>query len=119
MFGKLLRQIMDEAEGGLAALVMGFDGLPIETVVNDSAMDVESIGMELSVVLHQIRRTAESLQSGQVREVSIVAEKYTTVIRVLSGEYFVAVVLSPNGNYGKAKFSLRVQSTRLAAELTA
>ena len=40
------------------------------------------------------------------------------MIRVLNEEYFVAVTLRPDGNYGKARFLLRTASSKLLSELT-
>jgi len=64
------------------------------------------------------QRAAEMLDSGNAREVSIQAEKMTTVIRLLNEEYFVAVALRPDGNYGKARFLLRTQGSKLLTELS-
>lgn len=118
MFREVLQEVVDRTEGGVAGLLMGFDGIPVEQYVrDDAAFDVETIGMEYSVILKDIRRAAEMLESGSATEVAIQAEKMTTVIRLLNDEYFVAVALRPDGNYGKARFLLRTQGSRLLSEL--
>ena len=81
-------------------------------------VDVETVGMEYSVILKDIRKAAELLEAGGASEISIQAEKLTTVIRVLNDEYFVAVTLRPDGNYGKARFLLRTAGSKLLSELT-
>lgn len=119
MFKEVLQEVVDRTEGGVAGLLMGFDGIPVEQYVrDDGTMDVETVGMEYSVILKDIRRAAEMLDSGHAREVSIQAEKMTTVIRLLNDEYFVAVALRPDGNYGKARFLLRTQGSKLLTELS-
>ena len=42
----------------------------------------------------------------------------TTVIRYINDEYFVAVALRPDGNFGKARFKLRTAASQLIADLT-
>lgn len=120
MFREVLQEVVERTEGGVAGLLMGFDGIPVDQYVREDAagMDVETIGMEYSVILKDIRKAAELLEAGGAREVSIQAEKLTTVIRLLNEEYFVAVTLTPDGNYGKARFLLRTAGSKLLSELT-
>ena len=123
MFREVLQDCVDRTEGGVAGLLMGFDGIPVEHYVREGArsqspVDVETVGMEFSVILKDIRKAAEMLEAGGATEIAIQAERMTTVIRVLNDEYFVAMTLSPSGNYGKARFLLRTASNKLAAELT-
>ena len=119
MFQDLLKDVVSRTEGGLAALVMGFDGIALDSFVaeSESPIEVETVGMEFSVILKEIKRAAELLDAGAAREVSIQAEKLTTVIRMITDEYFVAVAIRPDGNYGKARYLLRIHSPKLASEL--
>ena len=122
MFREVLSDVVDRTEGGLAALVMGMDGIAVESYVRESAsepLEVENIGMEFSVILKDIRKATELVDAGVAREVTIQGEKLTTVIRLINEEYFVAIALRPDGNYGKARYLLRTGATKLAAELGA
>jgi predicted regulator of Ras-like GTPase activity (Roadblock/LC7/MglB family) len=121
MFREVLQEVVERTEGGVAGLLMGFDGIPVDHYVRegaDLAVDVETVGMEYSVILKDIKKAAELLEAGNAKEISIQAEKLTTVIRVLNEEYFVAVTLRPDGNYGKARFLLRTAGSKLLSELT-
>lgn len=118
MFREILSDVVDRTEGGLAALVMGMDGIAVESYVReDQPLEVENVGMEFSVILKDIRKATELVDAGVAREVTIQGEKLTTVIRLINEEYFVAVALRPDGNYGKARYLLRTGATKLAAEL--
>jgi predicted regulator of Ras-like GTPase activity (Roadblock/LC7/MglB family) len=119
MFNELLKDLIARTDGALAALVMGFDGIAVDSFIADSdaPVEVENVGMEYSVILKEIKRAAELLDAGSAREVSIQAEKMTTVIRMINDDYFVAVALRPDGNYGKARFLLRTNAPKLASEL--
>ncbi len=118
MFKEVLQGVVDNTEGGVAGLLMGYDGIPVDQYVKDGAsLDVETVGMEYSVILKDIRRAAEMLDSGSAAEVSIKAERMTTVIRFVNDEYFVAVALRPDGNTGKARFRLRTAASKLRDDL--
>lgn len=118
MFKDVLRDVVERTEGGLAGLLMGFDGIPVEQYLKTGTeLDVETIGMEYSVILSQITKAVEQLEAGEAREVSIQAERLTTIIRLLNREYFVALTLSPRGNVGKGRFLLRTAAPKLVDEL--
>ena len=40
-----------------------------------------------------------------------------TLIRVLNDNYFVALTMDPDGNFGKGRFLLRVTAPKLLEEL--
>jgi predicted regulator of Ras-like GTPase activity (Roadblock/LC7/MglB family) len=118
MFREILQEVVENTDGGVAGLLMGFDGIPVDQYVKDDAsVDVETVGMEFSVILKSIRQAAELLDAGSAREVAIKAERMITVIRLLNDEYFVAVTLKPSGNLGKARFLMRTRSEKLLSGL--
>ena len=118
MFREVLREVVESTDGGVAGLLMGYDGIPVEQYVKDDVeLNVESIGMEYSVILTQIRKAAQMLDAGSAREVAINAERMITVIRLLNDDYFVAVTLSPTGNSGKARFLLRTHASKFLDSL--
>jgi predicted regulator of Ras-like GTPase activity (Roadblock/LC7/MglB family) len=118
LFRESLKRIVDHVEGGVAGLLMGFDGIAVDSYTRDAhAMDINTVGMEFSFILAQARKAAETLEVGAIREVTIRAEKLTLVIRVISTDYFLALALTPEGNYGKGRYLLRVAAPKLEAEL--
>lgn len=118
MFQDLLRDMVEHTDGCLGALVMGFDGITVDQYLRaGAALDVETVGMEYSVILKEIRRAAEQLSAGEAREVSIRADSVTTVIRLLNENYFVALALEARGNAGKARFLLRTKTADMLASL--
>lgn len=120
MFREVLQGVVDRTEGGLAGLIMGMDGIAIESYLKEdleTPLEVETIGMEYSVILKEIRRATELVEAGAASEVTIRAEKLTTVIRLINEDYFAAVAVLPSGNHGKARFLLRTGAEKLASEL--
>ena len=104
-------------EGAVAASVMGFDGIPIDTVTPaDAGVELENLLVEYAGILGQVKQAAEMLHSGQVSEVSIGTDSLTTLLRPINGEYFLALALRPDGNFGKGRYVLRITAPKLLAE---
>lgn len=117
MFRASLEKMVDGCEGAFAAVVMGFDGVSVESITRQPHFDVQTVSMEFSFVLTQVRKASEILEVGGLEEVSIRSEQLTYLVRVLSEDYFVALVLSPEGNLGKGRFVLRMGLPALRAEV--
>lgn len=97
---------------------MGLDGIPVEQYARaPDRVDVTTVGMEFSFILGQMRKAADSLKLGQLDEFSVRAERLMIVVRMLSPQYFVAVALAPEGNFGKCRYLLRLGAPTLVAQL--
>ena len=118
MFQENLKRLVDGTDGGVAGLLMGFDGIAVESYsAPEEGVDITTVGMEFSFVLTQVRKAAEILEVGALQEIAIRAEKLTILIRVVSPEYFVALAVRPEGNFGKGRYLLRVVAPKFQAEL--
>lgn len=118
MFREALQRIVEGTDGGMASMVMDFEGIPLDSFIHPEAVfDIEAVGAEASVLVKSIQRATEMLDAGETREISIQSDKMTTLIRVLNETYFMAVALSPGGNLGKARYLLRVTAPKLLTEL--
>ena len=119
MFQELLKDVVEQTEGGVASLVMDLDGIALESYSQDDAQfDIKTIGIELSVVLKSIVQAVGMLDAGTTNEVAIMTERLTTLIRLVNEHYFVALSLAPDGNVGKARFLLRTRVPEMLAELS-
>ena len=118
MFKEALQNVVDSTDGGIAGLVMDFEGIPLETYSKEGAQfDIETVGAEVSVVVKAIQRATEMLEAGETREVAFKSDKMVTLIRVINAGYFMALTMKPEGNFGKGRFLMRVVAPKLAAEL--
>jgi predicted regulator of Ras-like GTPase activity (Roadblock/LC7/MglB family) len=118
-FKEDLEQICGKVEGSFAASVMGFDGIPIEThqARPSDAIEMNTLLIEYSGIISQVRQAAETLQMGKASEVSIRTEKMVAVARPLTPDYFVVLTMAPEGNVGRARYELRLAGPKLAAQL--
>jgi predicted regulator of Ras-like GTPase activity (Roadblock/LC7/MglB family) len=118
-FKDILREVVENTDGAVASILMGFDGITVDSYVDEaSGIDMETVGSEYSQVLAQIKQAAQLLDMGTAREVAVQAENMTTLMRLLNDEYFVALAIAPTGNLGKARFLLRLQASKLLENLT-
>ncbi|HEY1587690.1 MAG TPA: hypothetical protein VGH63_18455 [Polyangia bacterium] len=118
MFLDNIKRLVAETEGAVAGLLMGFDGIAVESyTAPDGGVDIQTVGMEFSFILTQVRKAAEILEVGAVQEVAIRTGALTMLIRVVSSEYFVALAIRPDGNFGKGRYLLRLVAPKLQAEI--
>jgi predicted regulator of Ras-like GTPase activity (Roadblock/LC7/MglB family) len=118
LFAEILRKVVDNCDGGIAAVVMGLDGIPVDSYVRQSdRLDMNTVAMEFSFILTQVKKAGESLQVGGLEELVIKAQRLLLICRMISPQYFVAVAIAPEGNFGKARFLARVATPALVAQL--
>lgn len=119
MFQALLKELVESTEGGVASLVMDLDGITLDSYSKPQAsFDIKTVGIELTVVLRAVRQAASMMEAGSAQEVTIVADRLTTLVRIVNDTYFAAVSLVPGGNLGRARYLLRIRLPEMAAELS-
>ena len=115
MFKQILTGIRNRVEGAIAVSLIGLDGIAIETVT-DGSVPLDVLGAEFGGFIKSIRPNAE-LDTGEVLQFSLVTEKYITFLSAVTEEYFILLVLRPDGNYGRARFELSKAKNLLRDEL--
>jgi predicted regulator of Ras-like GTPase activity (Roadblock/LC7/MglB family) len=118
VFNQHLKQVVDNVDGGIGALLMGLDGIAVESYVRDGhKIDITTLGMEFSFILGQVKKAADILRLGGLGELTIAAESLVLVVRMINPDYFLAVVLGADGNFGKCRFMMRMAQPGLLREL--
>lgn len=115
-----LQSIVEETPGAEGAVLMGFDGISVQTYMREDCelrYEIEPLAMELSLRFVELRTAAMSLELGPIHDITFKAEHGTVLVRVLSEEYFVAVILRDSAHFGKGRWKLRQGSERLRTEL--
>lgn len=116
MFKDVLAGLQERVEGTLAASLIGLDGIAVETI-NDHDVPLEILGAEFGSFVKAIRHANTELNTGDVLQFSLVTEKYITFLSEVTPEYYILLVLSPDGNYGRARFELSKAKHLLQDEL--
>lgn len=122
-FREHLESVVGSVDGSVTCSLVGFDGIAVESFQPDSKAE-EAASLELSAalteygnLLGQLKSTAQTLKTGAVAEVSVNSEKIITVMRMVNPEYYVVLAMTPDGNYGKGRYALRLAAPKLAKEL--
>jgi predicted regulator of Ras-like GTPase activity (Roadblock/LC7/MglB family) len=118
-----LETIVGQVDGAIACSVMGFDGIAIEThqapaaASTANALELTTAWIEYGNILSQLKNAAEALKTGSIAEVSVNSEHLITLMRMVTPEYFLVLGLKPTGNYGKARYVLRITAPKVKTEL--
>lgn len=118
IFDEVVQKAVEETNGGIAAVIMASDGISITQYVKpEKNIDLETLGIEYANLLAEIAKHTEAMEAGSVKEVCLKTDNFLSVIRVLTSEYFIALILQKDGNLGKGRFILRVNAPALLKEL--
>ncbi|MEA2699689.1 MAG: hypothetical protein QOI66_3960 [Myxococcales bacterium] len=121
MFRENLQKLVNRLDGGVAGVLMGFDGIAVDSCVRDGqsghVADIQTIGMEFGHLVGQFRGATERLELGGLREVTIRTDKLVVVMLLLTKEYFLACGILPTGNVGKARYLAKLAAPQMRAEL--
>ncbi len=118
MFKELLDKLVESMDGqAVGAVLMDREGICVDKMEADKALDVEAAAMGYSVVLKDIFKAAEMIGAGSVSEILVKAAGHSMLMRILDENYFVALFLKPDGNMGKGRFVMRTLSTEFKKHL--
>lgn len=122
-FGVILRSIVEECGGGIGAVLMGADGIAIDEFVRGALPegplreDIGTAGVEFSRILDDIRKASDALGGGALAETVVTLARMQLVFRPIDDETFLALVLTPDGNLGKARYLMRRHLIAIRQEL--
>lgn len=132
MFRDTIKKLVDRLEGGVGGVLMGFDGITVESYGRDggsAVADIQAIGIEFAHLIAQARRTAQALNIGLLRELTFRTDKLTVLVQILNKDYFVACAFASSGGaandvtngagekMGRARYLMRITAPRIEAEL--
>jgi predicted regulator of Ras-like GTPase activity (Roadblock/LC7/MglB family) len=116
VFRDVLETLRDRVEGTLAVSLIALDGIAIESI-NDQSVPLDVIGAEYGGFIKSVRQSNTDLNTGDVLQLSLVTEKYITLLSAVTPEYFLLLVMRPDGNYGRARHELTKAKHALRDEL--
>jgi predicted regulator of Ras-like GTPase activity (Roadblock/LC7/MglB family) len=116
MFREVLTAIRDRVEGTLAVSLIGLDGIAIESIQGDG-VPLEEMGAEFGGFVKSIQVSDTEFHTGDVQQLALATDRYITFLSAITPEYFVLLVMRPDGNYGRARFELARAKHLLRDEL--
>lgn len=111
MFKETLQNVVKKTEGCLGAMIMGTDGIAVEKFwipeAIDKTLDITVAVAEYTSLMRNARRTNRELEVGNLKELNLVNDSGIYLMRLINDDYFVAMVLQPNGNIGRGRYELQ------------
>jgi predicted regulator of Ras-like GTPase activity (Roadblock/LC7/MglB family) len=80
-------------------------------------MNLEVAAAEFASLIKNARRAGSEMELGKLREMTFNGEGGIFLLRFGSEDYFIAAILSPEGNFGRARYELRRAELLLEKEL--
>jgi predicted regulator of Ras-like GTPase activity (Roadblock/LC7/MglB family) len=122
-FRESIVKLLDSIDGGVACVLMGFDGITVDTYSRPGANgtadgpDIQTLSMEFAHLIAQARRTLDSVDAGTLEEFTLRTDKLTLVVRLLTPEYFLGCAILPAASLGRARYLMRMTAPGLRADL--
>jgi predicted regulator of Ras-like GTPase activity (Roadblock/LC7/MglB family) len=119
MFRDTLQKMVDRLDGGVAGILMGFDGIAVDhySRAGNDEIDIQTVGMELAHAITQMDKAVERLELGHAAEITVRTDSLVVLVYVLSKEYFVACAVRSYASFGKARYVMRLAAPQIRAEL--
>lgn len=117
MFREVLTDIAGKVDGTLALSLISLDGIAIDTIGDTDELHLDAIGAELGSFLKGIKQSSAEVETGEVEQFSLSTDRFHTILSSVTSEYFLLMILSRDGNYGRARYELRRAKLRLQDEL--
>ena len=115
-FSDVLKETVEKVDGAVSAMIIASDGIQVEEYVQEKLVDLTGLGAEASAMIRDISYAAENLKLGEAREFSIISDTCGIIMRKINGEYYLALVIKPEGNYGKGRYVLKTAVPKIENE---
>src|SRR5262245_34603264 len=117
MFLERLGTISGRIDGAVALSLVDRDGIAVESVSATPELDLDAVAAELVAQVRAISAQQQELATGEVEQLTVVAERMTFVVSAVAAGYYLLLALAPTGSLGRARFELRRASLLLEDEL--
>ncbi len=115
-FSEVLKDTVDRVDGAVSAMIIGTDGISVQEYAKEKLVDLTDLSAEASAMIKDISLAAENLGLGEAKEFSIISDRCGIIMRKINSDYYLALIIKPEGNYGKGRFILRTAIPKLEGE---
>ncbi|MBL8149121.1 MAG: hypothetical protein JNN15_04255 [Blastocatellia bacterium] len=117
-FDKILENLVEHTDGARGAVFLDRDGEVVQRYITRKGIaDIDLLGAYHGITLSTCRKFSSEAEMGEIDVMICQYKDATCVIKTLNEGYFVLLALSPQGNIGKAMFSLKQIADELNQEM--
>ena len=107
MFTLDLETVLSFLDGAKSIVIMGFDGIALETAHKGNKQGFADVAIELGQIVKNIHEISRQSSMGGFQEMVLHFEQSKVVLRSINNEFFLALLLSKDENIGKSQFALQ------------
>jgi predicted regulator of Ras-like GTPase activity (Roadblock/LC7/MglB family) len=115
-FLEVLKDAVDKVDGAVSAMIIDTDGISVQEYAQEKLVDLTGLSAEASAMIKDINLAADNLGLGEAREFSIISDRCGIIMRKINADYYLALVIKPEGNYGKGRFVLKTTVPKIEGE---
>jgi len=115
-FSEILKNAVERVDGAVSALIIGSDGISVQEYTSEKLLDTTGLSAEASAVIKDMNVVTDNLGIGEAREFSLISEKCSIILRRINPDYYLTLVIKPEGNFGKGRFILRTSIPKVEKE---
>jgi predicted regulator of Ras-like GTPase activity (Roadblock/LC7/MglB family) len=124
-FEDILKELISNLDGALGATLMGMDGIPLacylspksDSCAQGETCEIESLGVEYGKILGEISKASEVLNLGDLTDVTLNLEGVVVCLRLVTPEYFLALLVLDTTMIGKARFLMKSAAARACKQI--
>lgn len=117
VFQDTLRRIAERVEGTQAVSLVGMDGIPIDSYGQPEGASIESVAAELGAFIKAAQGPHTDMDSAPIQQLAIVTDRSIAILSRVTREYYLLLLLSREGNFGRGRFELARAAVTLEKEL--
>jgi predicted regulator of Ras-like GTPase activity (Roadblock/LC7/MglB family) len=120
VFKEVIEEMIHRVEGARSILIIGMDGIIIDRAYRlepvDDDLNYDLVAAEYTSLLKTAIRTAEDVEIGGLQELNVFTERYNFLLKMITEDYFVMVILDLGGNFGRGRYEIRKAKILLEKE---
>lgn len=117
MFKDILAALVSGLEEARGAAMVGVDGIAIEELSQVAGVDLEKVAAECTSLIKTATATGRALDQGPARELVLRCDGAQTLLRSVTPDYFLCLILGPGAQLGRARYELRKACQKIESEL--
>jgi predicted regulator of Ras-like GTPase activity (Roadblock/LC7/MglB family) len=115
-FSEVLKETVEKVDGAVSAMIIGKDGISVLEYSPEKLIDLTGLSAEASAMIRDINMAADNLGLGEAREFSIISDICGIIMRKINSDYYIALIIKPEGNYGKGRYILKTAVPKIEGE---
>ena len=107
MFDLELNTVLSFLEGSKAILIMGYDGIVVESVSKDNDESFHDLTIELGQIVKNIGELSKNSNTGPFNEMVLQFDQAKILLRSIHEDYFLALLMTKEESIGKSQFAVQ------------